>query len=70
MKKYFQMVLCEVKAMLVENKCQNAFWVGTLKTKDLKVRDGLIVLYSEVPNFVYLIHLKITNINILLKLTS
>lgn len=37
LKKSLELLVCRVKAMLVLNNCREAFWLGTLKNRDLQV---------------------------------
>lgn len=36
LKKSLELLVCRVKAMLVLNNCREAFWLGTLKNRDLQ----------------------------------
>lgn len=46
LKKSLELLVCRVKAMLVLNNCREAFWLGTLKNRDLQVSLKLSVMNS------------------------
>lgn len=37
LKKTLELLVCRVKAMLIFNNCREAFWLGNLKNRELKV---------------------------------
>uniref|UniRef100_A0A3B3BXK2 FA complementation group D2 n=1 Tax=Oryzias melastigma TaxID=30732 RepID=A0A3B3BXK2_ORYME len=45
LKKSLELFLYRVKVMLALNNCQEAFWMGNLKNRNLKVRDPLKTVY-------------------------
>lgn len=52
LKKSLELFVYRVKAMLTLNNCQEAFWMGNLKNRNLKVKYYLTLLFQ------FLIHFK------------
>nr|XP_034367571.1 Fanconi anemia group D2 protein isoform X3 [Arvicanthis niloticus] len=48
LKKSLELLVCRVKAMLVLNNCREAFWLGTLKNRDLQGEE-IISQHSSSP---------------------
>ncbi|XP_015843663.3 Fanconi anemia group D2 protein isoform X1 [Peromyscus maniculatus bairdii] len=48
LKKSLELLVCRVKAMLVLNNCREAFWLGTLKNRDLQGEE-IVSQYPSSP---------------------
>lgn len=47
LKKSLELFVYRVKAMLTLNNCQEAFWMGNLKNRNLKVKYYLTLLFNS-----------------------
>jgi len=56
LKKTLEGFVYRVKAMLTVNQCLQAFWLGNLKNRDIKVGFALLASKSVVFGFVFCCH--------------
>lgn len=55
LKKSLEQFVYRVKAMLAFNRCQEAFWVGILKNRDLQVSTAVLHGHRELGDSAHLV---------------